>query len=484
MAEIEFVDQTMRDGQQSLWGMRMQAGMALPITPYIDQVGYRVVDLTGSSMFEVLIKYCREDPWVGLDLLINSMPNSRVRAGMRANACVTFAVTPDAIMDLWVRRLAAHGIRSYWIYDVLYNIDKMHRLAKVAKESGAEVAAAINFTMSPAHTDEYFAARAAELSASPDVDTILIYDTAGSLMPERVASVVSSIRSGANGKPIEIHSHNITGLSPITYLEAVKHGVTILHTASRPLANGASMPSTEIMIRNLDLLGHTHSLDTELLDTIAEHFARIGRTYGFQLGVPNEFDLSAYEHQIPGGMTGTLRNQLIQHRMADRLDDVLNETAIVRRELGYPGMMTPFSQLVGTQAVLNIVTGQRYSVIPDEVIKYAVGHYGKPVAPIELDILDRISAAPRYKDILENPPAQPTLEELRREYGDISDDELLLRAVVPIHDIDRMRASGPIRLDFPTLSSPELNFVHELMQLSKSKTLELLMENASVELGR
>jgi oxaloacetate decarboxylase (Na+ extruding) subunit alpha len=299
-----------------------------------------------------------------------------------------------------------------------------------------------------------------------------------------VASVVSSIRSGANGKPIEIHSHNITGLSPITYLEAVKHGVTILHTASRPLANGASMPSTEIMLRNLDLLGHTHSLDTDLLEVIAEHFTRVGTTYGFQLGVPNEFDLSAYEHQIPGGMTGTLRNQLIQHRMADRLDDVLNETAVVRKELGYPGMMTPFSQLVGTQAVLNIVTGQRYSVIPDEVIKYAVGHYGKPVAPIELDILDRISTAPRYKDIVENPPAQPTLEELRHEYGDISDDELLLQAVVPIHDIDRMRASGSIRLDFPTLSSPELNFVRELMQLTRAKKLELLMENASIELER
>jgi oxaloacetate decarboxylase (Na+ extruding) subunit alpha len=484
MGHIEFVDQTLRDGQQSLWGMRMQAGMALPITPYIDQVGYRVVDLTGSSMFEVLIKYCNEDPWAGLDLLVKSMPSSRIRAGMRANACVTFAVTPDVIMDLWVRRLAAHGIRSYWIYDVLYNIDKMHRLAKVAKESGAEVAAAINYTLSPVHTDEYFAARSAELSASPDVDTILIYDTAGSLTPERVGSVVAAIRTGANGKPIEIHSHNITGLSTVTYLEAVKHGVTILHTASRPLANGASMPSTEIMLRNLGLLGHTHGLNADLLEVIADHFTRIAKTYGFQIGVVNEFDLSAYEHQIPGGMTGTLRNQLIQHRMADRLEDVLNETAIVRKELGYPGMMTPFSQLVGTQAVLNIVTGRRYSVIPDEVIKYAVGHYGKPVAPIDFNILDLISGSPRFKEIVENPPAQPTLEELRREHGNISDDDLLLRVVVPIHDIERMRAAGQIRMDFPTLSSPELDFARELMQLTKACYLELHSETTSMELSR
>ena len=179
MAHIEFVDQTLRDGQQSLWGMRMKAGMALPVTPLIDRVGYRVVDLTGSSMFEVLIKYCDEYPWDGLDLLTASMPNSRIRAGMRSNACVTFAITPDALMDLWVRSLCRHGISSFWIYDVLFNIDKMHRLARVAKdEAGAEVAAAINFSNSPVHTDEYYGEKARLLAASPDVDTLLIYDTA------------------------------------------------------------------------------------------------------------------------------------------------------------------------------------------------------------------------------------------------------------------------------------------------------------------
>jgi oxaloacetate decarboxylase (Na+ extruding) subunit alpha len=484
MAEIEFIDQTLRDGQQSLWGMRMQAGMALPVTPIIDRVGYRVVDLTGSSMFEVLIKYCSEDPWAGLDLLTRSMPNTRLRAGMRANACVTFAITPDAVMDLWVRRLAAHGIRSYWIYDVLFNIDKMHRLAKVAKESGAEVAGAINFSLSPVHTDAYYAQRTAELSASPDVDTLLIYDTAGCLGPDRVGSLAAAIRSGANGKPIEIHSHNITGLSTATYLEAIRHGITIVHTASHPLANGASMPSTQVMLRNLSLLGHEHRLHTELMPPVADHFTRLARTYGLRMGTPNEFNLSAYEHQIPGGMTGTLRNQLIQHKMADRFDDVLSETAAVRKELGYPGMMTPFSQLVGTQAVLNIVTGKRYSVIPDEVIRYAVGHYGKPVAPIEPQIMDRISAAPRYRDILNHPPEQETLEDLRRVIGDVSDDELLLRAVVPSHDIARMRAAGPIRLDFPTLSSPELAFARDLTKLTSSKFLQLISANHTIELAR
>ena len=484
MAHIEFIDQTLRDGQQSLWGMRMQAGMALPVTPLIDKTGFRVVDLAGSSLFEVLIKYCREDPWAGLDLMIKSMPNSRLRGGMRSNACVTFAVTPDALMDLWMRRLCAHGIRSVWIYDALYNWDKIARLSKVAKETGTEVAGTIYYGLAPVYTDEYFGQVAAKMSAIPDVDTLFIYDTCGCLRPERVGGVVAAVKANSRGKPIEIISHNITGLAPQVYLEAIKHGVNIIHTASRPLANGTSIPSTEIMLRNIELLGHTSNLDKSLMPQIASHFERIAKTYGFTIGTPNEYDLFAFEHQVPGGMTGTLNNQLIQHGMGDRLDDVLRETAVVRKELGYPGMITPFSQLVGTLAVLNIVTGKRYSVIPEEVIKYAVGHYGTPVSPIEPDIMDRIAAAPQYKEILAHPPENPTLEELRKRNGGVDDDELLLRALVPPHDIQAMRDAGPVRLDFPTLSSPELDFARQLMDISSSKHLQIKSAEMSIELSR
>ena len=167
MAHIEFLDETMRDGQQSLWGMRMQAGMALPVAPLIDRSGFRVIDLAGSSLFEVMIRTCRENPWEGLDLLVAAMPRTRIRGGMRSNASVTFGVTPDSLMDAWMRQLNRHGCRSFWIYDVLFNIDKMHRLAKVAKEFGSEVAGAIMFALSPVHTDEYYADKADKLSASP-----------------------------------------------------------------------------------------------------------------------------------------------------------------------------------------------------------------------------------------------------------------------------------------------------------------------------
>ena len=251
MAHIEFLDETMRDGQQSLWGMRMQTGMALPVAPTIDRTGYRVIDLTGSSMFEVMIRHCQENPWEGLDLMVQAMPRTRIRAGMRSNASVTFGVTPDALMDAWMRQLNVHGCRSFWIYDVLFNIDKTHRLAKVAKEYGAEVAGAIMFTLSPVHTDAYYAEKADKLAACPDIDTILLYDTAGVLEKERMVTLLPAIVAKSRAKPIEFHSNNLLGQSAKSYLDAIDLGVTIVHTAVRPMANGPSVPSTEIMVRNI-----------------------------------------------------------------------------------------------------------------------------------------------------------------------------------------------------------------------------------------
>lgn len=484
MAHIEFLDETMRDGQQALWGMRMQAGMALPVAPLIDRTGFRVIDLTGSSMFEVMIRTCREDPWAGLDLLTQAMPRTKIRGGMRSNASVTFQVTPDALMDAWMRQLNRHGCRSFWIYDVLFNIDKMHRLAKVAKEFGSEVAGSIMFALSPVHTDAYYADKADKLSASPDIDTILLYDTGGVLEKERMKTLIPAIKEKCRGKPIEFHSNNILGQSAKAYLDAIELGVSILHTASRPMANGPSVPSTEIMVHNIELLGHTHSLDKSLFKPVADHFEKVGKAAGYLVNQSNEYDILAIHHQVPGGMTGTLKAQLEKHGMSHRLEEVFRETAVVRKELGYPGMATPFSQLVGIQAVLNIVTGKRYGTVPDEVIQYAAGYYGSTVAPIDPNVLDRIMAAPRAKAILASPPEQPTIEELRKQYGTDNDDELILRALVPQADIEKMRAAGPIKTTYPLLSSPELDQVARLMKIAKSPVVQLKMEGMSVELAR
>ena len=484
MAHIEFLDETMRDGQQSLWGMRMQAGMALPVAPLIDRSGFRVVDLAGSSLFEVMIRTCRENPWEGLDLLVAAMPRTRIRGGMRSNASVTFGVTPDALMDAWMRQLNRHGCRSFWIYDVLFNIEKMHRLAKVAKEFGSEVAGSIMFALSPVHTDAYYADKADKLSASPDIDTLLLYDTAGVLDKERLTTLVPAIKAKSRGKPIEFHANNILGQSAKAYLDAIDLGITILHTASRPMANGPSVPSTEIMLHNVELLGHTHAIDKSLLPPVAEHFEKVGKAAGFLVNQANEYDVLSIHHQIPGGMTGTLKAQLAQHNMTEKLDDVLRETAEVRRDLGYPGMATPFSQLVGIQAVLNIVTGKRYSIIPDEVIQYAAGFYGETVAPIDPNVRDMIMAAPRAKQVAGSPPEQPTIEELRRRYGTDDDDELILRALVPEPDLKKMREAGPVKRDFPLLSSTELDQVQRLMRIAKSPVVQIRSETLSLDLRR
>ncbi|MCA3451211.1 MAG: pyruvate carboxylase [Rhodobacter sp.] len=484
MAHVEFLDETMRDGQQSLWGMRMQAGMALPVSPLIDRTGFRVIDLAGSSLMEVMIKYCQEDPWEGLDLLVQSMPRTRLRGGMRSNASVTFGVTPDALMDIWMRQLNKHGLRSFWIYDVLFNIDKMHRLAKVAKEYGSEVAGSVMFALSPVHTDEFFARKAGELAASPDIDTILLYDTAGVLDRERMSTLIPAIKAKIGNKPLEFHANNILGISGKAYLDAVDLGVSILHTASRPMANGPSVPSTESVVKNLELLGHTHSLNKDLFRPVADHFEAVGKAAGFLVNQFNEYDVLSIRHQIPGGMTGTLKAQLAQHNMSDRLDDVLEETAAVRRELGYPGMATPFSQLVGTLAVLNIVTGKRYSVIPDEVIQYAAGFYGQTVAPVEPQVMDIIMSSPRAKEVLANPPAQPSAEDLRKQYDTANDDELILRALVPGPAIDKMRAAGPVKRDYPLLSSPELDQVRRLLQIANLPLVQIKSQAMNVTLRR
>ncbi|MBB3359982.1 MULTISPECIES: pyruvate carboxylase [unclassified Novosphingobium] len=485
MAHIDFLDETMRDGQQSLWGLRMRAGMALPVTPLIDRTGFSTIDLTGGGMLDVLTRYCQENYWEGLDLLVASMPNTPLRAGLRANANVTFGITPPALMDLWVQRLCAHGIRSFWIYDVLFGMDNMLRLARVAKEAnGACVAGAIMFALSPVHTDAFFIANAKKLADSPHIDSILLYDTAGVLEKDRIQQLVPGLVQAAGGKPIEFHSNNLLGLSAKAYLDAIDCGVSVIHTASRPMANGPSVPSTEIMARNIQLRGHSHSLDESLFQPVADHFRAVGKASGNLVDQYAEYDEFSIQHQIPGGMMGTFKAQLAMHKMMDKLPEVLDEVAAVRRDLGYPGMATPFSQLVGIQAVLNVVTGKRYGTVPDEVIQYAAGFYGEPVAPVDADVLDRIMAAPRAKDLIAQPPEMPDLDTLKKRYGTQDEDELLYRAFVPQPDIDKMRAAGPVRRDYPLLSSPELEDVRKLMQVATLPVVELKSEGLSLSLRR
>lgn len=482
MAHIEFVDETFRDGQQSLWGMRMQAGMAIPIASTLDRTGFRRIEFGGSNYFEVMVRYCQEDPWAGMDAVLEQMPRTVIRSGMRSNAMATFRTSPDALMDAWMRRNCVHGVRSLWVYDLLYNIDKMTRLAKVAKEFGTEIAGSLMYTLSPVHDDAYYADKAKKLSACPDIDTLLLYDTAGVLTKERMATLIPVILANSNGKPLEFHGNNLLGMSAKNYLDAIELGVTIVHTASRPMANGPSVPSTELMVNNLEILGHTHNLDKSLFAPVADHMERVGKRAGFLVNQHGEYNILSTQHQIPGGMMGTLKAQLERHGMADKIDEVLAEVAIVRRELGYPGMATPFSQLVGIQAVLNLVNGERYKTIPDEIIEYAVGYYGETAAPIEPDILDRILSSARAQTVRDNPPEQLSLSELHQKYGTTDDDEMLLRAILPVTDLEKMRAAGPLKRDYPTMSSPELEQATKLLKIANLPVIQMQSDNLSISL--
>lgn len=483
MNEVSFVDQTLRDGQQSLWGMRIRAGMAQAAAENIDRTGFHTVDVTGSSMFECMMRYSREDPWEGLDLWRSWMPNSRLRAGTRSNCIAKFGLTPDSLMDLWVRTLVKHGIQSFWIYDCLYNMEQMRRLTQVAHDAGAEVVPAIMFGISPVHTDEWFAARVREMVSWGTVSVIYVEDAPGILAPERGRTLIPALVDAAGDSPLELHCHNTVGLAPLNYMTGLDAGVRIFHTASRPLANGPSLPSTESMVENARWHGYEHSLDTSRLDPVATHFARVAAQEGWAVGVPNEYSTFAYHHQLPGGMTGTLKAQLAQYGMEDRLGEVLEEVVRVREDLGHPISATPFSQLMGIQSVLNIVTGDRYSMVPDEVIIYTLGHLGNPPAPIDPDVRDRILSSPRAQQYLSWEPPQPTLKELRRQFGDeqMSDEELLCRYLVPAADFEATRAAGRLN---PTYVFRDTRAAEDLIEtaLTMRRPRHLRVRGSGVDL--
>lgn len=470
--KIEIIDQTLRDGPQSWWGMRLRRDMGLPIADTLDRTGFHTIDLVGSSIFEVLARHCKEDPWAQLISLSEAMPRTTVRAGTRSNGIVTFGLTADSVMDLWVQRLCAHGIGSFWIYDGLFNIDKIARLVKTVHAEGAEAYPCILFADSPFHTDDYYAARTREL-AGLGADGIELEDAAGLLTPERTRTLVTAIKQAAGDLPVEIHFHSNNAMAPVNYLEGVLAGADRVHTASRTLGAGVSLPSTEVTYANLRYAGFDVELDESLFGPVEQHLLRVAEYEGLPVGKPAEFSLFLYRHQLPGGMTGTFKDQLAARGMADRFEEVLDEMSLVRTELGYPVMATPFSQLVGTQAVLNVVTGSRYSVVPDEVLMYVNGYYGEAVAPLNQDVVDKIQGSTKAKSYREWEPPQPSLDDLRKRFGKgISDDELILRLLVPESDVEAMRTAPQRNREFPA-TSREMTFVRGLVEAASGAYVHL-----------
>jgi oxaloacetate decarboxylase (Na+ extruding) subunit alpha len=467
MSTIEFVDQTLRDGQQSLWGIRMRAYQAAEALPHLDRTGFTVVDLTGPGMFTVLVRQFKEDPWASTDFLVKQLPNSTLRSGMRSRNILGFGFTPDSIMDLWVQTLIRHGVTSFWLYDCLYDMPTMRRITAVIHDAGGTPVPSVMYGLTSVHNDKFFADRAAEMATWPGVESIYVEDAAGVLTPDRAATLLPSIRAATGSMTLELHCHNTVGLAQHNYIEGLKAGFSVLHTASRPMANGPSLPSTEGMMPILEHLGLDHRLDTTEFQPVAENFTWAARDAGFAPGEMAEYDPRIYKHQLPGGMTGTLKNQLAQHGMAERLPEVLDEIPLVREELGEPIMATPFSQFVGVQAVLNVVGVERYGLVPDETIQYALGHYGPVPRPINPDVLDKILSQPRARDFEKWVQPQPTLTEVRSRFGRaISDEEMLIRLMTSDREVDEMIAAGPFKMISRQRGETIVDYVRSILEYS------------------
>ncbi len=436
MSKIEFVDQTIRDAQQSLWGFTMRTDMIVPIAETMDRVGYRAVATVGSQAFTVQVRTLHEDPWERIKVLSGLMKRTPLRGSYQIGSLSSFDLsTPRDIITLWIRRSVANGIKSFWICDYQTDMEKFVYFARIAKAEGAEIVPALMYTSSPVHTKEHWAQKVRLLAAAKDcIDRIMIEDAGGVITPEGTRELMTAARENCDGLPIEFHSHCNSGLAPLCYLEAIREGVTTLHTAVAPLANGTSLPSTETILKNARRMGFTSDIDEDALAAVSAHFRKIAQDEGLPVGVPSEYDLFRYSHQVPGGMMTNLTRQLREVGMEDRLDEILEEVAVVRKEFGYPVMATPYSQIVGAQAVENVISGERYKQIPDEVIKYVLGYYGEPVVPIDQSVLDRVTSLPRTREFADWRPEGylKSVEELREEVGpELSDDELLLRVLIP-----------------------------------------------------
>ncbi|HEX4108693.1 MAG TPA: hypothetical protein VHX88_11195 [Solirubrobacteraceae bacterium] len=488
MARIEFVDQTLRDGQQSLWGMRMRAGMVTPVAPYFDRGGFKAVEVGGGGGFlEVLLRNVRDDPWPVIGHLRASMPNAHLRASRRANAMGKMGLTPPAMLEVFNRTLVGHGIQSFWIFDCLYDMTTMERVSREIVACGGEVYPGIQFGISPVHTDDFFADRCREIASWGVASGIYFEDAPGILTPERADTLIPAMMAAAGETKLEMHGHNTVGLANLNYLKAVEHGITTVHTCSRPLANGPSLPSTEMMVHNLRVHGHEPAIDESVLDPIAEHFYRVADQEGWAVGEPVEYDAALYLHQLPGGMMGTLRAQLAQHGMEDQLGAVLDEVPQIRAELGHPISATPFAQLIGVQAVLNVTTGERYSVVPDEMVMFVLGHYGEPPGKLSPELVDRVRNSERGRELAGWELETPTLDELRLRHGSasLSDEELIVRYLAAPEDIQATRALGPLRTTYTfTSRATAPGLVDQVMALTRTRAVDVQLPDLSVSLRR
>jgi oxaloacetate decarboxylase (Na+ extruding) subunit alpha len=420
---VGIVDTTTRDGNQSLWSATgLTTDDIVSIAPMMDRVGFHAVDFSSSTHMAVAVRFHREDPWERLRLVRGAMPNtplSYITTGMRF---ISWVPCDEEVMRLSYRCVVRNGIRRFQIADPTNDPERLRRSARMAREEGVEeIVIGLTYSVSEVHTHAYYAERAAA-----------------------VRELAPPFLAAAGERGVELHSHCTIGLAPFVYMEGLKAGFQVLHTAVEPLARGTSNPAAGTTLRNLEAEGFSHELDPDALAAMTEHFRELGREKDLPTGRPQEFDATYYRHQLAGGMVSTTRRMLEEQRHPELFDAVLEEVSRVRAEMGYPIIVTPVSQLVATQAVRNVMDGERWANVPDEIIRYFLGHYGDPAAPWSADVAELVLSRPRAKALRDLEPIH--LEGARRRFGEtISDEELLLRLTMPEEQVDAMVAARPAR---------------------------------------
>jgi len=486
MAEIQLVETSLRDGNQCLWAaLGVDTARTLTIAPVMERVGFKAIDFTTSTHMGVAVRYKQEDPWERIRLMAEATPNTPLQFMSTGFRFIAWETASPEFMALVFRVLARNGIRRFCLADPMNDAESNIACARMVKQGGGEfVIAALVFTLSPVHDDAHYVERARKLAASRDIDALYIKDPGGLLSPSRARTLIPAVKAVIGTKPLELHAHCTIGLAEHAYMEAPDYGVSALQCASGAAADGTSNPPSERVVSNLRALGHSVRIDDEALAEVGRYFTSLAAAEGLPVGAPQGFDAGYLHHQLPGGMVGTMRRHLGEQRLSHLEGAVIEELGRVRQELGWPIVMTPFSQMVLTQAVMNITGPERYHTIPDEVIRYALGRFGKPNVPIDPQVMERIDSLPRTRELRAEPEMAP-LSELRRRIGEkLSDEEFLLRAVMPAGQMDAMLAAGPAPRHYDPKVRPVISLIRSLVKRTGLSHISVQKAGFKLELRR
>ena len=484
MATLQIVETSLRDGNQCLWGaLGIDTAKTLTIAPVMERAGYRAIDFTTSTHMGVAVRYKREDPWERIRAMAEICKDTPLQFLSTGFRFIAWETASPEFMELAFRTLATNGIRRFALADPNNDAASNVEVAKLVKRAGGEqVIGALVFSLSPIHDDAHYAAAARTMAASPDIGALYIKDPGGLLSAKRAATLIPAILAEIGDKPLELHNHCTTGLAEPACLEAADLGVVAVQCASGGAADGTSNPPITRMVSNLKAMGHSVDIDEDAAREVAEYFTALAEAEGLPTGRPMHFDAAYLRHQLPGGMVGTMRRHLADHGVPELEGAVIEEMGRVREELGWPIVMTPFAQMLQTQAMLNVTGTDRYAVIPDEIIRYALGRFGRPNVPIADEVMDRIMTNPRTKE-LEAEPGMAELSDLRKRIGSaLSDEEFLLRATMPANLVDAMQAAGPAPREYDPSTVAVMNLLRDVLKRSDIDGLSIEKDDFKLEL--